>query len=146
MVHRNTPIQSSQTSRAFTRVLSAACAVTLAVITGCATVDNRPTEEIVGERVQARLDALLAWDFETAIQYNSPGYRETYGVAELKSAYYGARNWHTAEFYRADCEGPRCEVTVIVDYEIKRPPVRNKKPIVETWVQIDDEWFISLKK
>lgn len=121
--------------------LSAGVVASLAVV-GCATTPKTP-EEIVAGRSQARLDALMAGDLDTAIEYSTPGYRESFDKGDLASAYFGVRNWTSAEVDVVVCEVQRCVVKYIVEYEIRRPKFTNRRPLTETWVLTDGQWYVT---
>jgi len=46
----------------------------IALLAACS--DPRPAAEVVEERAQARWEAMVARDFQTAWEYYTPGYRE----------------------------------------------------------------------
>lgn len=112
---------------------------------GCASIMGPPptAEEIVAERAQARLDALLAWDLDEVHAYFSPSAREIYGKEDLAAAYAGARRWTGAEVTKVECDGKRCEVVYMIDYKMVRPAIENRRPLSEIWVNIDGKWYAS---
>ena len=118
-----------------------------ALLAACS--DNRPPEEIVAERAQARLDALVAQDFETARRYYTPGFRERVGLnAYLRSQSGRPFRWTDAEISSVVCEEERCRVKVVISFEIPSAPnqlsgFRSRQGIEEIWLFIDGQWWYS---
>lgn len=117
------------------------------LLTAC--TDNRPAEEIVTERAQARWDALVARDYREAWSYLTPGYRET--LEDFDYAAEMARRpiqWTSAEVFLVECndEKNRCQVRTRIEYSV--PPVMpgvgtitSRSGSDETWLQIDGQWW-----
>ena len=126
-------------------LLIAIAAVTLLAACG----DNRTAEEIVTERAQARLDAFVAQDFETARKYYTPGFRERVSLdAYLRSQADQPFRWTDAEISSVVCEQERCRVKVVVSFEIPSAPnqlsgFRSRQGIDEIWLFIDGKWWYS---
>lgn len=112
---------------------------------GCASIMGPPptAEEIVAERAQERLDALLAWDLDKAYSFFSPATQGVYEKADLASAYAGARRWTAAKVQSVRCEELRCDVVYLIDYKLVRPAFENSRPIAEVWVNIDGKWYAT---
>ena len=127
------------------------------VFAGCAqmsTLVSKTPEQRVLERSQARLDALLANDWEKAYGFSSPGYRAQKDVRRFQADFAGARMWVDVNAASAECEEQRCTVLARVSY---RPPMgrvgrpsdmanQQQLPVVtrgnqERWVLVDDEWW-----
>lgn len=119
--------------------------IALLIIAGCG--DSRPPAEIVGERAQARWDALLAQDFETAWGFESPGFRQTVGVPEYRfDKRQGGIKWLTAKVQDIECEVDRCNVAVLIVYELARGGAmlrgtRGQRSVMETWIRSDGGWW-----
>lgn len=120
-----------------------------ALLAGCA--DNRPPEEIVAERAQARWDALVAGDYAAARAYYTPGFRET-STAEEFAAEMSARpvKWTAAEVFEVTCESDaaRCEARSRVRYSTPAVmpgvgPMKSVSGSTETWIQIDGDWWYT---
>jgi len=117
------------------------------LLTACA--DNRPAEEIVAERAQARWDAMIAGEIEDGWAYYTPGYRQHTSARDL--GYEVGRNpvqWLDAEVRKVECDEERCQVSISLEYQLtsgpaplRRMPVRT--PLTETWLQIDGRWWYS---
>ena len=121
----------------------------LTLLTACS--DPRPAAEVVQERAQARWEAMVARDFQTAWEYYTPGYREQMTAAAFEGEM--ARRpvkWTAAEVFEVDCAGdePRCEVRVRVEYQVQAAvpgvgTLRSKSGVTEIWLQIDGKWWYS---
>ena len=119
----------------------------LAACTG----DPRPPEEIVAERAQARWDALVERDFQTAWQFYTPGYRQQLPATDF--AVEMARRqvrWTEGSVTAVECDEQenRCDVHSIVHYEVpgRFPGVgalKGESGVDEIWLQIDGKWWYS---
>jgi hypothetical protein len=116
--------------------------VAVSLLAGCATAPERPAEEIVKARAQARWDAVVKGDYETAYGYLGPGSKavnslDTYKAGVNKGFY------KSGQVDRVTCEAESCEVQVQVEYEFKGS--RFKTPLGETWIQQQGNWWYVLK-
>lgn len=118
--------------------------LTMLALGGCAMA---PKTDPVVERAQARWNALVAGDLETAYSYFSPGYRSTtslidYGVTMRTRPV----KWTSAAYKDHSCEGSRCIVRFDIGFQVPRPvpgmKIWNGKDVVEdTWVQTEGQWW-----
>lgn len=113
------------------------------VAAGCAVMDKRPPAEIVKERAEARLKAVVAGDVRTVYEYFSPTLRKT-----MKYEDYYAQVpkgfWKAASIEKVEC--PRegvCDVSLSVEYVYKG--TRIKSPVREAWIQEDRNWWYAVK-
>ena len=121
----------------------------LLALAGCAMA---PKTDPVVERAQARWDALVAGDLETAYTFYSPGYRSStslidFGV-EMRTRQV---RWTAAAYRDHSCEGDRCEVRFDVGFRVPRPVpglnVYDGTDVVEdTWIRSDGQWWYLPKK
>ena len=120
----------------------AALSVGLAIAAGCATVPDQPAEQVVVARAQARWDALLKGDIETAYGYLGPGSR---AVNSLEAYRASIRKgfWQSAKVESAKCEADSCEVHAQIEYQYRGS--RIKSPLAETWVRQQGNWWYVLK-
>jgi len=116
---------------------------TALVLGGCATVPERPAEEVVRERAQQRWDALVKGDVEGAYRFLSPGSRQINTLEAYKSSI--RRDfWKSAKVNKVTCTGGEtCEVEAEVEYEFRRS--RFKTPLAETWVKQESNWWYVLR-
>ncbi|MGK7295440.1 MAG: hypothetical protein ACNS61_06360 [Candidatus Wenzhouxiangella sp. M2_3B_020] len=128
------------------RMWLAAVAATVLVACGG---ESRPPEEAVPERAQARWDAIVEGDYETAWSYYTPGYRERVSAGEF-AADMGGRpfEYQGAEIGPVDCTQERCELRVAVSFEIPAAPnqlsgFQSRQGVDEIWLFIDGQWWYS---
>ena len=124
-------------------------AVILAVlVAGCASNSsmNVPPEARVAELAQAHADALMALDYEAAVQFTTPSFQAGPLARRYPSRYAGSRYWEDVEIKKVTCEPmeapDRCVVRSIVYSNM--PELGGVTPIVRdrTWVKIDGDWFL----
>lgn len=133
------------------RTLAGVCGMLALVLSGCATAP-RGEDALVVERAQARWDAVVAGDLETAYAYYTPGYRSTHSVIDYALKVRTARvKWTSAEYLRHDCAEDRCTVVFSLDYRVAAPvpgmKVWDSKSTVEdTWVRTRGEWWYLPEK
>ena len=127
------------------RSLRPAVIAAVALLAGCAAMapDNRPPEEVVKARAQARWDALLKEDYATAYSYLGPGSRAVNSMEAYKAAV--PKNFYkAAQVHSVVCETPEsCMVDVRVDYLFRGS--RIKTPLAETWIKQEGNWWFVLK-
>ena len=122
------------------------------LLSACVTSESRPEKEKIENRAQARWDALLSGDLETAYGYFSPGYRSSvslidYGV-ELRMR---RVHWTSATYKEHSCENKTCDVKFLVGYKIVRalpgvPTFESQSTVDERWIQTDGQWWYLPQK
>ena len=126
-------------------LLLSACASN-AVVTETAK-SAKSDDDIVVQRAQARWDAMLSKDLETAYSYYSPGYRSTMSLPDFVFKQRTRRvKWETAEYLGHTCTERSCKVKFKTGFRVdKAVPgmdvYRGSDEIEETWVKPDDEWW-----
>jgi hypothetical protein len=94
------------------------------LLSACATSGSKSGEEKIENRAQARWDALLAGDIETAYGYLSPGYRSSVSLIDYGVDLRVRRvHWTSATYKEHSCENKICDVKFIVGYRIVGEPV-----------------------
>ena len=142
--------------RVYRRIQSALSGALLTVLAalllgGCA-LNPAAQEQKVVDRAQARWDAVIARDLETAYTYYSPGYRSATSVIDFAVELSTSRVAHTsAEYVSHECHEARCEVKFSVGFRVPAPvpgmTVFNSKQMIEdTWVRTDGNWWYLPKK
>lgn len=117
----------------------------LALMAGCATPGGPKTpEEIVGERAEARWNALVAGDWKTAYSFATPAYRNAIDVEGFRQRTGGQGGWLGAEVRSVVCEEDVCNVLVRLGF---RPILPRGIPELHTdyeerWVYDDGSWWI----
>lgn len=125
--------------------------LSLVLLAGCGSApkkDDRPREEIVRERAQARWDLLVKRDFAAAYDFLSAGTRSL-KTREAYAAEMAPRpvKWTGAEVTKVECPDGEsfCSVTVKVNFEVKSPvrgvgTVGASSGIEERWVVSRGQW------
>ena len=114
-------------------------------ISACAT--TKPAGGDVKSRAQARWDALLAADLDTAYALYSPGYRSSHSRTDFEIDLRSRRvRWTGAKVLEASCEADMCSVESKVDYKVNKPVPgvpewKSSEKIVERWVRVDGQWW-----
>lgn len=109
-------------------------------------VDERSPEEIVQERAQARWDALLAGDIEQAYTFTSPAYRSSTTLNRFQARLGSSIRRTKADVSKVECEPDRCDVVVMVTYVVPQLNTENTRPLNETWILSDDDWWIHMNQ
>ena len=126
-------------SKGNTLVFAMMMAISLA---GCTSLGLSQTpEERVQHRAQARLDALLAQEFEKAFSFLAPASREATTWQRYSSKYAGVGQWRAVRVNIVECDVDRCDVGVSVTYEMVRPRIMNTRARHEVWIDVNGEWY-----
>ena len=116
------------------------CAVALGA---CATLDQRPKEQVVLERAQARWDLLLKGDVKGAYEYTSPGTKAVMSEQQFASSI-RLGFWKAVKVEKVVCESETsCETHLLISYEFRGSPVTT--PAKETWVKEGSTWWYLRK-
>ena len=126
------------------------------LVASCATIDTRSPEEIVGERALAQSEALVAQDFDTALSYTVPSYRQGPRAAFYQANHSGSGYWTRTEVRWVQCEdGPEAERCSVRIWTYGSPPfsgrfVSNRGDSAPSrwdsiWVKIDGQWYQYLE-
>lgn len=120
-------------------------ALGLLTLAACAT--TAPKTDPVVQRAQARWDALVAGDLETAYSYFSPGYRSTTSLIDFGVTMRTRPvRWTGATYKDHSCEERRCVVRFDIEFQVPRPvpglKVWKGSDVVEdSWVQTGGQWW-----
>ena len=119
-----------------------------ALLSGCDGFlsDPKTPEEVVAERAQARWEALIAGQWESAYSFASPAYRSMVDVDGFRRRQGGKTLALGSTVRKVECDGEACEAVVRLKF---RPPVPQIKSVLETdykerWVLDDGDWWIFL--
>ena len=121
------------------------------ILAGCASAPANRDQPAI-DRAQARWDAIIAGDLESAYTYYSPGYRSAnslidFGVTErMKKVAYTS-----AEYLESDCEESRCRIKFTIGYRVVNPVpglsvYESKTAIEDTWIRTSGQWWYLPKK
>lgn len=130
-----------------------------ALLAGCASLDNRPPEEIVGERALKQARALMERDFDEAVTYTTPAYQNGPRSWTYPADHSGAMYWRDVQLRWVRCdEGPdpdRCSARIWIFAEFPQVAIRPGMtsgssadvPISwdKTWIKIDGRWYQYLQ-
>lgn len=121
----------------------------LGFLAGCAGLGGRidagtPEEQkqkIVAERADARWQALIKGDLDTAYTYLSPASRATTSLA-LYKAKIRPGIWRAAKADKVSCKAEVCTVTMLVTFDAKAMK-GIQAPVMESWIIEDGAaWFV----
>jgi len=122
------------------------------LLSACATTSTAEPEDIVRDRAQARWDALLAGDFETAYSYYSPGFRSATSVVDFTIGIRMRKvQYSSAEYQDQNCDKNICTVRFKLGYRVGKPVpgVDNWESdgvVSEQWIKSDGEWWFLPQK
>ena len=121
----------------------------LLAVTGCASLTGvQPApEEVVAERAQERMDALVAGDYERVYGFETPGFRETVSLEDYLDERSGRITYADGRVREVRCEQTVCVAEVAVSYRFRS--VRGRASVAEPvtriseqrWVQSGDQWW-----
>ena len=113
---------------------------------GCANLQNSSPEEEVGARALQQAEALMAGDFEAALDFMAPAYRASPRADSYGRNRAGAPAWSGVQLKWVRCdegEKPeRCEVRLLIT--TMRPPAIMTPiqiPLDDTWVLVGGQWY-----
>lgn len=126
-----------------------------AIAQGCAGLGGAQSDENrVQERAQARWNARLAGDWETAYSYASPAYRAAFDLKAFTTRFgKGVANWTSAQVKSVHCQETTCDVVMHITYTtplFNATPYQKKPDVISTdlderWVKEEGQWWIYLK-
>ena len=115
------------------------------VLVSCAHNAPVPPEEQVRERATRYYEALSQGDYEAALKYVTPGYRNTAQADRYHVKYSASPRWISTEVIKVNCgeESPptRCVVRTSILAELHKqfPPLST--PVDSIWLNIDSQWY-----
>ena len=122
----------------------------LLLLSACATT-QRPADS-VEKRAVARWNAVLSNDFDAAYEFLSPGYRSSISNLQYQRSLLLKRiKWNEASYVESDCTETTCKVKISINYTMYGgvPGVQSfegTQTITESWVLIDDVWYLIPKQ
>ncbi|MBT8058173.1 MAG: hypothetical protein KJO33_01180 [Gammaproteobacteria bacterium] len=150
--HPDCPAGAARTSLAV-RIGRAAIPLSFLLLAACAAAPSKPTDaDPFPERAEARWEALLAGDLETAYSYLSPGYRSTVSIVDWGISQRTRKvNWTSADYVSHDCDEMRCTVIFSAGFTVQAPvpgmdQFDSKQRVEETWIKTEGEWWYLPKK
>lgn len=128
--------------------LLALCAVSLLFV-ACTTTTT--TSELIEQRAMARWNAVLSEDIDAAYAYLSPGYRSSVSYKQYyRSLLLIQVKWTSADYIESICEETTCNVKILLNFTIYGAvpgvaSMESKQVIEESWVLVDDAWYLVPK-
>jgi hypothetical protein len=119
----------------------------LVLASGCGDFGGKPhlpPDEAVKARAEAWADALLAGDLQGAWAYTSPNFRQFSSAKDYSRFVLGSGRWTSAVVDTVHCADDVCEVTIIIEYDIKRMKMTNRRPLDYKWVLVDGDWWLHV--
>lgn len=116
------------------------------LLAACAATGPKGDDELV-ERAQARWDAIIERDYDTAYALYSPGYRSTATRTDFEIELRSRRiSWTEAAYREHECDGSVCTVTFDVKYVAPRPAPGidkwdGRSSVNDTWIQSSGQWW-----
>lgn len=134
-------------------IKSACAALTVMVMSGCASLSTRAPEEVVAERAADRWAGLIKGDFKKAYSYNTPGYRGMVTQQRFQETRGRDGRVKAAEVYKVTCEEKdKCTARMkLTAYAPLVSSARIGKPslietyVNETWLLEDGKWWFFQK-
>jgi hypothetical protein len=126
------------------------CLLLALLLVACATPAIKP--ETLGDRAQARWDALLAKDFAKAYTYSTPGYQSSASAVDFEIEFKSRKVIYTsAQYIDHKCENDACTVQMDIGYTLVGalrgvPEWKSKTVVEEKWVKIDEQWRFFQKR
>ena len=128
-----------------------ALAAVFAGVAGCASVPGigglsrdspaEAKEKAVTARAQARWDALIKGDVDTAYGYLSPASRAVTPLEQFK-ARTRTGSFRSVKIEKVSCSGEACEVSLLLTYD-HRLMAGITTPVGETWIIEDGQaWYV----
>ena len=109
-------------------------------------INDEPAEEIIGARALEQARALMAGDFNGALQFMVPSYKNSPQAKDYVRSKSGATGWQDVSLKWVKCGGSgvkdRCEVRLIV--KTMRPPATTSPilvPLDDVWLLVDGVWY-----
>ena len=131
------------------RALAAVGMAALLTVGGCASMapgigkDTPPEEKqkVVAERAEARWQALIKGDLDTAYTFLSAGSRAATPL-DLYKRKIKPGSWRAARPEKVECEAELCRVNMMITIDAKRMKGL-EVPLTETWIIEDgNAWFV----
>ena len=116
------------------------------------TLSNQSPEQLVRERSEVRLKALLDKDFDVAYALTSPGYQTLKDITGFKQDNLGVVSWSEAKVTKVSCEEKTCIVNIDVTYSptgLSKPSMMGQTittTLAEQWIYTADNWWYASRK
>ena len=126
-----------------------ALALAAVILGGCASTGggSKKARGPVVDRAEARWEALLAQDFDSAYEYYSPGFRSSTSRGDFELGQRLRKVQFTdAEYEDQDCSENRCTLSFKMFYTIASPVPgvdtwNGNDVLEETWIRTEGQWW-----
>jgi len=120
--------------------------VFFAVLSGCSLLEVKGSEDVVRERAQERVDALLNKDLKKAYEYATPALRGIETVEQYHARVAGAALWTRGKVLDVSCAENSCDVKLSIGYKILRFGLAESERVFEEkWLKVDGQWWLYHK-
>jgi hypothetical protein len=119
----------------------------LLIISGCALFVEDNPEEIVGQRVNERWDALIEGRLEKAYSFETPEYRELYTFMDYRKTIRGVGSWQKVEIDDVECSDNKCIANIVIYVNINVGMgfgvVKSNTRAKENWIRqsTSGQWY-----
>ena len=128
-------------------VVNMGMAVMITLATGCAEMGLKPdgpADEVVRQRAQLWADNLRAGDIEGAWALTSPSYRQFSTWKQYYPFVQGSGHWTSATVDTVKCTEDVCDVSIMIEYELRNLKVANKRALDYKWIEVDGDWWLHV--
>jgi hypothetical protein len=132
-------------SASFIRNCLPIVAVSVFLLSACATTGSG--EGAVATRSEARWNAIIAGDFNTAYQYYTPGYRSSHTPGDFEiSMRLRKVQVREVKYLDKNCDDSACTVKLQVQYHIASPVPgldtwESNTTLEEKWIKTQGQWW-----
>ena len=126
----------------------------LVLLTACAGLNSKTPEEIVADRAQAQVAALMAGDYDEALKYTTPGFQGSEQSRLYRANHSNTAGWRSAELLWVKCddepEPTSCQVRFLIEptFSMAYPgaglsgSVKGMKiPWEKQWIKVSGDWY-----
>ena len=117
----------------------------ISLLSACAATG--PAKHPVVERAEARWEALVAGELETAYGFYSPGYRSAHSLIDFAVEMRTRRvGWTSSEYLGHSCEENRCKVRFKLGFRVRGalpgvPVISSFQQVEDTWIRTRGQWW-----
>ena len=137
----STPLRAA---KAASRLVLAGAGLAI-LLSGCASLSPKTTEEVVAQRANERWNLMRADKFEPSYEYTAPSYRAVKDAKSYRTLYGPAASWTDAKVAKVECSS-EAACNVVMEVTVKNvSPMRSVPTLTtaidESWVKEGDRWY-----
>ncbi len=115
------------------------------LLSGCASLSPKTTEEIVAQRANERWNLMRADKFESSYEFTAPSYKAVKDAKSYRSLYGSASAWTDAKVAKVECSSDAA-CNVVMEITVRNvSPMRGAPTLTtaidESWVKEGDRWY-----